>query len=139
MVVLEIGVVLWRTSVSTLFAALLSNHKNCIYTIVPLACGFICKTAVIKYHQLLLKIIAFKNYIHYEEIAFWLVSNSFHLYPTEIWCELSTLDDRNETWGLYSHLSNLIECQKITNLTHAFLSCSFCTCNSISSWQYIFQ
>ena len=51
-----IDFVIWRTFISTLFATLLRNHKNCRDPIKP-AHGFIGKSAVIKYHQLLSKAI----------------------------------------------------------------------------------
>ena len=67
-------VIWWRTFVSKLFATLLKNHKDYRDSV----CGFITKSAVIKYHQLLSK-------VNWREITFWPVNNnSFLLYPTLI-------------------------------------------------------
>ncbi len=67
MVVDEIGVVLWRTFVSTLFATLLRNHKNYRGTIVP--GSFIGKSAVKKYHQLLSKVTSMNRRSHFDQLA----------------------------------------------------------------------
>ena len=52
MVVLEIWVILSRTSFLTLFVTLLRNRKNFsrLFTSYNCACGFIGKSAVIKHH-----------------------------------------------------------------------------------------
>ncbi len=53
MAVLEIGAVLSRTFVSTLFATLLRNHKTYRDTVVPMSSSE--SLVGIKYHQLLSK------------------------------------------------------------------------------------
>ncbi len=67
MVVDEMGVLLRRTFVSTLFATLLRNHKNYRDTIVPVR--FIGKSAVIKCHQLLSKATSINRRSLFDQLA----------------------------------------------------------------------